>query len=201
MTKLLKYVVPFDFGFAPNPYHGICTLAACTPNHQNARLNPEDWILGHSGVSTNNKIIYLMKVDEIIQRNDYFNREDFQCKKPNLKSKRLLDRYGDNIYYLDNGEWYQINTVFHNEKTEPGHLSKDTRNNKVFTGKEFYYFNNEGFELAKLGFESLIYKGRNYKYEYEEAKIKSLVKFLRKHFDSGIISNSNSQANKLQNKC
>lgn len=29
--KVICYVIPFDSGFAPNPFHGICTLATCKP--------------------------------------------------------------------------------------------------------------------------------------------------------------------------
>ena len=36
----------FDVGFAPNPYHGCCTLAACTPNHMRANLGLGDVIIG-----------------------------------------------------------------------------------------------------------------------------------------------------------
>ena len=37
--KLLKYVMTSDKGLAPNPYFGVCSLALCTPNHRNARLD------------------------------------------------------------------------------------------------------------------------------------------------------------------
>ena len=33
-VRLCSYVVKYDTGFAPNPFWGFCTLAACTPNHQ-----------------------------------------------------------------------------------------------------------------------------------------------------------------------
>ena len=29
--KLFSYVVARDFAFAPNPFHGYCTLATCKP--------------------------------------------------------------------------------------------------------------------------------------------------------------------------
>ncbi|MFC1451894.1 hypothetical protein ACFLSJ_00955 [Verrucomicrobiota bacterium] len=36
-AKICSYVMTTDTGFAPDPFHGRCTLAACTPNHVNAR--------------------------------------------------------------------------------------------------------------------------------------------------------------------
>ena len=38
-----------DSGFAPNPYFGYCTLAACTPNHMRAKIEPGDVIVGVEG--------------------------------------------------------------------------------------------------------------------------------------------------------
>ncbi|SSY70238.1 hypothetical protein [Alysiella crassa] len=29
--KIISYVVKYDYGFAPNPYHGFLTLATCKP--------------------------------------------------------------------------------------------------------------------------------------------------------------------------
>jgi hypothetical protein len=32
MTQLFTYTIPYDDGAAPNPFHGICTLAICKPS-------------------------------------------------------------------------------------------------------------------------------------------------------------------------
>src|ERR1035437_4186815 len=45
-NKVCFYIMRVDTGFAPNPFHGVCTLAACTPNHQHARLFKGDLIAG-----------------------------------------------------------------------------------------------------------------------------------------------------------
>ena len=31
MSRVYMYVVDRDFGFAPNPFHGVRTLATCKP--------------------------------------------------------------------------------------------------------------------------------------------------------------------------
>lgn len=54
--QVLTYTVAVDLGFAPNPFHGWCSLAACTPNHMRARLILGDWIVGHSDVSHGNRL-------------------------------------------------------------------------------------------------------------------------------------------------
>jgi len=46
MNKACFYIMTVDTGFAPNPFHGVCTHAACTPNHCKANLEEGDLIAG-----------------------------------------------------------------------------------------------------------------------------------------------------------
>lgn len=47
-SHLYAYAITRDFGFAPNPFHGVCTLATCKPRIR-ASANIDDWILGIGG--------------------------------------------------------------------------------------------------------------------------------------------------------
>lgn len=48
--KLYRYVMTYDTGLAPNPYHGYCTLALCKPQiRRTAQVG--DWIMGFGSVS------------------------------------------------------------------------------------------------------------------------------------------------------
>ena len=47
---LYIYVVDRDFGFAPNPFHGYCTLATCKPKIRNG-ASIGNWIMGIGGGS------------------------------------------------------------------------------------------------------------------------------------------------------
>ena len=62
-THLFVYVIARDFGFAPNPFHGVCTLATCKPGiRRSAKVG--DWILGVGGKGLGpsyRKCILLMK--------------------------------------------------------------------------------------------------------------------------------------------
>lgn len=81
MTTLYSYVVDHDHGFAPNPYHGICTLVHCKFGGHGGKRNivemvkVGDWILGSGGVSAesagNGKIVFLMRVDEKLSFDNY----------------------------------------------------------------------------------------------------------------------------------
>lgn len=43
--KLYSYIVARDYGFAPNPFFGICTLATCKQKIRSA-ANVGDWVIG-----------------------------------------------------------------------------------------------------------------------------------------------------------
>ena len=46
--SVFVYVVARDFGFAPNPFHGFCTLACCKPKIRSA-AEVGDWVFGMAG--------------------------------------------------------------------------------------------------------------------------------------------------------
>lgn len=50
MPNVFIYVVDRDFGFAPNPFHGYCTLATCKPGiRKSAAMG--DWVVGMAAQS------------------------------------------------------------------------------------------------------------------------------------------------------
>ena len=63
--KLYSYVIRMDYGFAPNPYSGICTLATCKPQVR-GYASVGDWIAGFGGKDTPvyEKLVYIMRVSE-----------------------------------------------------------------------------------------------------------------------------------------
>ena len=101
--KLCSYIIREDKGSAPNPFWGYCTLAFCTPNHVGAKLEKGDWIAGFLNLKRNNKLLYLMKVSEILNYDKYFNDIRFSKKIPNLKGS-WKERCGDNIYSKNNNK-------------------------------------------------------------------------------------------------
>src|SRR5262249_55154673 len=42
---LFSYCIPYDFGSAPNPFWGLCTLAICKPDIRRT-ANVGDWVVG-----------------------------------------------------------------------------------------------------------------------------------------------------------
>lgn len=43
--RLYAYTMTSDSGFAPNPFHGFCTLATCKARIRE-RATTGDWVLG-----------------------------------------------------------------------------------------------------------------------------------------------------------
>jgi len=171
----------FDSGLAPNPFGRWCTIAVCTPNHCNAKLDKGDWILGHSGISNGYQLIYAMEItEEIMNFNDYYNDNRFQYKKPVLGGK-WWQITGDNIYYQDkNGRYtFDIN-AFHEDKFE-----KDTKYPKVFISNNFYYFGENSIEKFPKNFPHLIHKGRKFTYLEDEESIERFISWLKKNYTKG----------------
>lgn len=134
--RLCSYVVVHDTGFAPNPFGEHCTLAACTPNRVGLTLKPGDWLVGHTTKATGNRLLYAMRVSEVLDFDDYFHDVRFQSKKPK-RGGTWQERRGDNIYYRELGGWAQAFTYAHRERH---FLEKDTRHPRVFVSDHFFYF-------------------------------------------------------------
>lgn len=166
MSKYLYiYVVDRDFGFAPNPFHGYCTLATCKPLiRRMAKVG--DWVMGVGGtrLKATNRCIYLMKVTEILTFNDYWSDVRFQRKKSIRNGSKVM-MVGDNIYHQDGDNAFWIQEDSHHSKSDgtPNieNLKTDTSSVNVLISECYYYF---GKNALAIDCELLGYKnGRNYR--------------------------------------
>src|SRR4051812_22922546 len=114
--RVYSYVIDHDLGFAPNPFHGLCTLAACKPKiRQYAQVG--DYVVG-TGSRPNDRlgrVTYWMRIDEIIDFDRYWSDPRFRRKRPVMRGSLML-RYGDNVYHRDpdTGRFIQEDS-FHSE--------------------------------------------------------------------------------------
>ena len=87
-----------DYGFAPNPFHGVLSLATCKGSQlrNNGNLEIGDWVIGLGSVAMGNlgKIIYAMQLEEKITFDQYWEDPRFQNKKPVINGT-LVQMYGD----------------------------------------------------------------------------------------------------------
>ncbi|MBD2704687.1 hypothetical protein IC229_28890 [Spirosoma sp. BT702] len=164
MPNVYMYVVDRDYGFAPNPFHGFCTLATCKPRIRNV-ARPDDWVIGIGGgkLKATGRCIFAMKVTQTVTFNEYWTNPHFNDKKPVPNgTKRML--LGDNIYYQqENGQWNQAHShhSYPDGSTNIHNLNRDTKSNKVLISNHFYYFGRSApiipkSLLTQLGFKNAI---------------------------------------------
>ena len=66
MPRLYSYIIARDYGFAPNPFYGFCTLATCKPNIRKS-ASVGDWVIG-TGTKKKNRdghLVFAMRVTEV----------------------------------------------------------------------------------------------------------------------------------------
>jgi len=181
------YVVRRDYGFAPNPFYNICTLATCKPGIRKSAC-VGDWIFGIGSKTTlPNRMIYLMKVNEKINFNEYWTNTKYAMKKPQMTTLKKM--YGDNIYYYNESTctWHQANShhSYENGETNPYNLQKDTSSNNVLVSREFFYFGKSAIVIPTK-YVSAIYKSRrNYCKENETPIINDFLNYIQNNYEIG----------------
>lgn len=106
--RVFSYIVARDGGYAPNPFHGICTLACCKPKVR-CIARPGDLVLGLSGRADGNRLIYGMVVAEKLSFADYWRDRRFRAKRPDMKAHDLRSKSGDNNYEpMPDGSYRQL---------------------------------------------------------------------------------------------
>jgi len=150
MARLFTYTIPIDDGAAPNPFHGICTLAICKPAiRRTATLG--DWIAGLGSKNAPSgdlagRLVYAMRVDEILSLADYDKhaRSRWPSRIPNLESPNLVDRLGDCIYDFSSGKPIQRPGVH-----GPQNRATDLSGQNALVSKHFYYFGNRARQVPE----------------------------------------------------
>lgn len=143
LMRLFSYIIARDFGFAPNPFHGWCSLATCKPRIR-AAAAVGDWVLG-TGAKTNyglsGTLVFAMLVEETLDFDAYWLDPRFLCKRPVLNGS-LKQLYGDNIYHRRGKRWIQEDSHHSLEggRPNPKNLVPDTKVNRVLLARRFAYF-------------------------------------------------------------
>lgn len=159
-ARLFVYPIPRDLGFAPNPFHGYCTLATCKPKlRKSAKVN--DWVMGLAASNSKEKkyhCIFFMKVTEKLTFQEYWADPRFELKKP-VRNGSKVQVLGDNIYHKDAaGKWIQEDSHHSNPNgtIHEANLKRDTGStHDVLVSECFTYFGSEALplDLKSLGYE------------------------------------------------
>jgi hypothetical protein len=146
--RLFAYKLTHDSGFAPNPFHGYGTLATCKPQIR-LKKGVGDWIAGFTSRRLNGdepgneRLVYLMRVDEKMGLEEYFTDPRFEKKKPTQRSERRIDLVGDNIYFRERGQWKQLP----NRNHSPADIARDTGGRCVLISETFAYFGSAPLDI------------------------------------------------------
>lgn len=194
--RLYSYVVARDYGFAPNPFYGYCTLATCMPViRRTAQVG--DWVVGTGSVTKglDGRLVFAMRVDETMTYNEYWADDRFARKRPNL-SGSLKQRYGDNIYHRPDpyAAWIQEDSHHSHENGVPNrwNIAHDTKTDRVLVSQTFTYWGGEGPLIPKLFRDwngvDVVHKDRGYRVAVFPDDLRdAFVQWLQDEHDRGVI--------------
>ena len=180
MPNVYMYVVDRDFGFAPNPFHGICTLATCKPRIRRV-AKQSDWVIGMGGtrLKATGRCIFAMKVSDSITFNEYWTNPIYQDKRP-VRNGSLKMIVGDNIYHQSQGEWQQVDSHHSHEDGSPNihNVRNDTQANAVLVSNHFFYFGSAAVEIPIPILQSLGYENRRNHRTFDSVVAQPLISFI-----------------------
>lgn len=179
------YVVARDFGFAPNPFHGFCTLACCKPRIRSV-AQTGDWVIGVAGsaLTQPGHCIFGMRVTETMTFDEYWMDSRFEVKKPLRNGSRVM-MLGDNIYHRQNdeAEWRQEDSHHSHPDGSPdsSNIKTDTQANRVLISENFTYFGASAPLIPSKILSSIGYSnGRNHR-RFTTQEAQPLLSWLQKH--------------------
>ena len=182
MPRAFIYVVARDFGFAPNPFHGVCTLATCKPGIRSS-ADVGDWVIGLGGarLGATGKCIFAMHVSEKLSLDEYWMDSRFRDKKPVRNgSQRML--VGDNIYHRNriSQKWIQEDShhSLADGNTNEYNLARDTSSEWVLISERFFYFGVNAPEVPSQFLTSIGYSNRQGYRVYDVARCQQLLTWL-----------------------
>jgi len=184
------YVIEHDVGFAPNPFHGCCTLANCKPRIRQA-ANVNDIILGFGSAKYGyaGLLVYWMKVDRIITFDEYWNEYEFIEKRPVVNAGLMLF-HGDNIYHTNKAGGIEQSFSFHSNEDGSlsiGNLNRDTgRTNRVLISKTYAYYGRKAVNLPDH-LKIFIKKGIGERFTFPQENIDCLIQWIDRSTQRGFI--------------
>lgn len=187
--RVYSYVIEHDLGFAPNPFHGVCSLACCKPQIRKT-AERGDYILGLGAAKPKltGHLCYWMKVDEILKFDQYWGDPRFKRKRPVMGGTTFL-QYGDNIYHRDGGKTFLQEDSFHSKPN--GRLSVPNRRrdtgttDKILLSRTFAYWGKAGIKLPpELKYLVTI---RGHKCRFSDSQIATFLEWLKTHPERGYL--------------
>ncbi len=176
--RLFSYIVTYDSGFAPNPFWGCCTIATCKPAIRRTG-QVGDWIVGLTPKAQGNRIVYAMRVGEILPMARYFTDERFLSKRPDYSRGEVVYKCGDNCYQpLPSGGFRQLQSTHtgHRPMENPDTKKHDLDGLSVLVSDVFHYFGRRAVPLPPSLQELKV--GRAHKNKFSAQMIADFLEFI-----------------------
>ena len=189
MTRLHSYIVARDYGFAPNPFHGYCTLATCKPKIRKY-ADIGDWVVGTGSKKRGRDgyLVYAMRVGETLSFDEYWNDPRFREKRPDMYASKKK-AFGDNIYYISNsdGSWFQADS---HHSLRDGilnihNLRRDTNANRVLISDDFVYFGGSGPKIPSFNGENIVHHTMGHRNKFSEKVVAAFIEWIRSLTEHG----------------
>lgn len=184
--RIFSYKLSRDYGFAPNPFHGVCTLATCKPQiREGAQVGDIVVGCGSKAVNLQERMIFAMRVTEKLNFQQYWDDPRFSAKKASFDSSKSA-AYGDNIYHFYEGQWLQEDSHHSYEGGVVNQLNfdRDLGSKNVLISNDFIYWGDNApmipIHLRQFNQEDLYPNGRNYRSNYSNAFIDEVVDWFTK---------------------
>jgi len=190
-VELHSYVVARDFGFAPNPFFGVCTLATCKPRIR-GKAQIGDWVvgIGSKKYKREKHIVYAMRVTGAMSFTQYWNDPLFQRKKPNLRGSKK-QAFGDNIYHKNSRKmWCQANShhSMPDGSPNPANIRTDTQADRVLISDDFVYWGGSGPQIPQKFLKSFPVGARNHRTNSSPEFIEAFDVWLRSFGEKGYVA-------------
>jgi hypothetical protein len=194
-VRVFSYVVARDYGFAPNPFYGFCTLATCKPTIRRA-ATAGDWVIG-TGSKRHGRsgcVVYIMQVSEHLTYNQYWGDPRFENKKPIMVGSRK-QAFGDNIYHRPPGTrgWKQANShhSLPDGRPNPKNIRHDTQTDRVLVAERFAYWGANGPRIPKdfrsfQGYD-LCVAGQGHKSNFPPSLVAAFIQWFNSLEEQGYI--------------
>lgn len=189
MPNAYIYVVDRDFGFAPNPFHNMCTLVTCKPDIRRV-AKVGDWIIGMGGrrLKATGRCIFAMEISKSITFDEYWEDPAYRDKKP-LRNGSMKTIVGDNIYHRAGEKWQQSNSHHSHPDGSPNlhNILNDTKTNAVLISDNFFYFGAAAIAIPTLLLERLGYRNSRGHRKFTLAQAQPLLSYLTSNFHPNIL--------------
>jgi len=143
------------------------------------KLKGGDWLIGISPKSDGHRLVYAMRISQVLEMDEYFKDKRFSAKKPKQRGTPI-EQCGDNIYYQRGGKWKRLRSRFHMDSRD---FEKD-KGCPVFVSDHFYYFGDQRVTVPQ-DLKEVTQVGRGIRYNYNDYLADQFVTWLEANHKPG----------------